>query len=344
MGKRRQDPVEVNADGSADLYEISTWEPRSRLDRFAHWLYYIGIRTLRYLVILAAVLILLLQVAFGSLGALSDQPLFAGMAILSAVPAFGLAAYIYYADVTTEEPLTLLVGTFLLGVLFAGFAGILNGFLGGPVQAIGSGFGLVPFLGQVFVFFLIVGPVEETVKLLAVRLYAFRDERFDTVVDGAVYGAVAGLGFATIENALYITQNAEMATGTVELLAASSDIATVRALAGPGHVIYSAFAGYYLGLAKFNPDDAGPIILKGLIIAAAVHATYNTFAGPVTGILSIVYGVDQFVAFLAFVVVYDGVFVAILLRKLQRYRQAFNRAHDSSAATDNEPKIPDIDP
>ncbi|AEM58387.1 membrane protein [Haloarcula hispanica N601] len=344
MGKRRQDPVEVNADGSADLYEISTWEPRSRLDRFAHWLYHIGIRTLRYLVILAAILILLLQVAFGSLGALSDQPLFAGMAILSAVPALGLAAYIYYADVTTEEPLTLLVGTFLLGVLFAGFAGILNGFLGEPVQAIGSGFGLVPFLGQVFVFFLIVGPVEETVKLLAVRLYAFRDNRFDAVVDGAVYGAVAGLGFATIENALYITQNAEMATGTVELLAASSDITAIRALAGPGHVIYSAFAGYYLGLAKFNPDDAGPIVLKGLLIASLIHAVYNTLAGPVTAILAGIYNVNFLVAFFGFVIVYDSFFGLLLLKKVHAYRRAYRRAHEDPDETALRPEQTEFDP
>jgi RsiW-degrading membrane proteinase PrsW (M82 family) len=344
MGKRRQDPVEVNADGSADLYEISTWEPRSRLDRFAHWLYHIGIRTLRYLVILAAILILLLQVAFGSLGALGDQPLFAGMAILSAVPALGLAAYIYYADVTTEEPLTLLVGTFLLGVLFAGFAGILNGFLGEPVQAIGSGFGLVPFLGQVFVFFLIVGPVEETVKLLAVRLYAFRDNRFDAVVDGAVYGAAAGLGFATIENALYITQNAEMATGTVELLAASSDITAIRALAGPGHVIYSAFAGYYLGLAKFNPDDAGPIVLKGLLIASLIHAVYNTLAGPVTAILAGIYNVDFLVAFFGFVIVYDSFFGLLLLKKIHAYRRAYRRAHEDPDEAALRPEQTEFDP
>ncbi|MFY4815103.1 PrsW family intramembrane metalloprotease [Haloarcula sp. AONF1] len=344
MGKHRQDPVEANADGSADLYEISTWEPRSTLDRFAHWLYHIGIRTLRYLVILAAILILLLQVAFGSLGALSDQPLFAGMAILSAVPAFGLAAYIYYADVTTEEPLTLLVGTFLLGVLFAGFAGILNGRLGEPVQAIGSGFGLVPFLGQVFVFFLIVGPVEETVKLLAVRLYAFRDSRFDAVVDGAVYGAAAGLGFATIENALYITQNAEMATGTVELLAASSDIAAVRALAGPGHVIYSAFAGYYLGLAKFNPDDAGPIVLKGLLIASLIHAVYNTLAGPVTAIVATIYNVDFLVAFFGFVIVYDSFFGLLLLKKVHTYRRAYKRAHEDPDETALRPEQTEFDP
>ncbi|MHC3379046.1 PrsW family intramembrane metalloprotease [Haloarcula sp. H-GB5] len=344
MGKRRQDPVEVNADGSADLYEISTWEPRSTLDRFAHWLYHIGIRTLRYLVVLTAIAILLLQVAFGSLGALGDQPLFAGMAILSAVPALGLAAYIYYADVTTQEPLTLLVGTFLLGVLFAGFAGVLNGFLGEPVQTIGSGFGLVPFLGQVFVFFLIVGPVEETVKLLAVRLYAFRDNRFDAVVDGAVYGAAAGLGFATIENALYITQNAEMATGTVELLAASSDITAVRALAGPGHVIYSAFAGYYLGLAKFNPDDAGPIVLKGLLIASLIHAVYNTLAGPVTAIVATIYNVDFLVAFFGFVIVYDSFFGLLLLKKVHTYRRAYKRAHEDPDETALRPEQTEFDP
>ncbi|EMA33441.1 PrsW family intramembrane metalloprotease [Haloarcula japonica] len=344
MGKRRQDPVEVNADGSADLYEISTWEPRSTLDRFAHWLYHIGIRTLRYLVVLTAIAILLLQVAFGSLGALGDQPLFAGMAILSAVPALGLAAYIYYADVTTQEPLTLLVGTFLLGVLFAGFAGVLNGFLGEPVQIIGSGFGLVPFLGQVFVFFLIVGPVEETVKLLAVRLYAFRDNRFDAVVDGAVYGAAAGLGFATIENALYITQNAEMATGTVELLAASSNITAVRALAGPGHVIYSAFAGYYLGLAKFNPDDAGPIVLKGLLIASLIHAVYNTLAGPVTAIVATIYNVDFLVAFFGFVIVYDSFFGLLLLKKVHAYRRAYKRAHEDPDETALRPEQTEFDP
>jgi RsiW-degrading membrane proteinase PrsW (M82 family) len=344
MGKRRQDPVEVNADGSADLYEISSWETRSALDRFAHWLYHVGIRTLRYLVVVVAILILVAQVLFGSLGALGNQPLFAGMAILSAIPAFGLAAYIYYADVTTQEPLTLLVGTFLLGVLFAGFAGILNGFFGVPVQAIGSGFGLVPFLGQVFFFFLIVGPVEETVKLLAVRLYAFRDNRFDAVVDGAVYGAVAGLGFATIENALYIAQNTEMVTGTAQLLAASSDITAVRALAGPGHVIYSAFAGYYLGLAKFNPDDAGPIVLKGLLIASLIHAVYNTLASPLTAILAGIYNVDFLVAFFGFVIVYDSIFGLLLLKKIDAYRQAYHRAHADRDEAGLRPEQTEFDP
>ena len=342
MAERPRDPVERGSDQSADLYGIADWEVRSLSDRLVYFLYYAGQWALRGLVILLAIAILVVQVAFGGLGALGAQPLFAALAALSAIPALVLAGYIYYADVTTQEPLTLLVGTFMLGVLFAGFAAILNAVLQGPVRFLGSGFGLIPFLGQVAFFFLIVGPVEESVKLLAVRLYAFRDDRFDAVIDGAVYGAMAGLGFATIENALYIVQNTEMVAGPVRAINEGSGIAAIRALAGPGHVIYSAFAGYYLGLAKFNRKNAGPIILKGLLIAAVIHASYNALSGPVTVVLSAVYGVNQFVAFIGFIVVFDGIFVVILLRKLDAYRQAYNRAQTSDEPQ-SEPGVPDFE-
>jgi RsiW-degrading membrane proteinase PrsW (M82 family) len=327
MEKGPRDPVAENADRSTDLYEITDWEVRSRFDGVVNWLYYAGQSALRGLVVLVAVLVLLVQVGFGSLGLLGVQPLFAALAALSAIPALVLAAYIWYIDVTTQEPLTLLVGTFLLGVLFAGFAGILNTVLRGPVQFLGSGFGLLPELGMAVFFFVVVGPVEESVKLLAVRLYAYRDDRFDAVIDGAVYGAAAGLGFATIENALYIVQNTGSVSGTYQAITAGSGIAAVRALAGPGHVIYSAFAGYYLGLAKFNPEDAGPIVLKGLLIATVIHATYNTLAGPVTVVISSLYGISQFVAFVGFVVVFDGLFILVLLKKLHAYRAAYRTAH-----------------
>ena len=342
MGERPRDPVARDSDRSADLYEITDWEVRSLFDRLVYFLYYAGQWALRGLVILLAVAILAVQIAFGGLGALGAQPLFAALAALSAIPALVLAGYIYYADVTTDEPLTLLVGTFMLGVLFAGFAAILNTVLREPVQLVGSGFGLVPFLGQVIFFFLIVGPVEESVKLLAVRLYAFRDDRFDAVIDGAVYGAMAGLGFATIENALYIVQNTEAVTGPLQAINEGSGITAVRALAGPGHVIYSAFAGYYLGLAKFNPKNAGPIVLKGLLIATVIHAGYNTLSGPVTTLLSAVYGVNQFVAFIGFVVVFDGIFILLLLRKLDAYRQAYERAQHSEEPQ-GEPGVPDFE-
>nr|WP_216086544.1 PrsW family intramembrane metalloprotease [Halovivax ruber] len=171
-----------------------------------------------------------------------------------------------------------------------------------------------------------MGPVEETVKLLAVRLYAYNDERFAAVIDGAVYGAIAGLGFATIENALYITRAIGDVGGVrlgLDLIGIGGDITATRALAGPGHVVYSSFAGYYLGLAKFNPGNRGPIVVKGLIIAALIHATYNATVGLATALIRAATGLPELAAFLVYVLGYVGFFGYLLYRKLRRYRAAY---------------------
>ncbi|UPV72764.1 PrsW family intramembrane metalloprotease [Halorussus limi] len=315
-----RDPIEEGATDSADLYDIATWEPRSWLDRLSGGVYG-GIRRLgRVIVVVLALAILGAQFALTGLAAVSD-PVIGAFVLMSVVPAFGLAAYIWYADVTTSEPLSLLVGTFLLGVLFAGFAAIINT-LAGAIT-------LVPVVGMVLFFYLVVAPVEETVKWLAIRLYAFRSDRFDAVIDGAVYGAMAGLGFATIENAIYITQGiSEVSTIGSQQITSAGQTAAVRLLAGPGHVIYSAFAGYYLGLAKFNRENAGPIVVKGLLIAAFIHATYNSLVTYLSDILAFAgLAVAPGVAFLGFVFVYDGVFGYLLYRKISRYRSAYRQVN-----------------
>jgi len=330
---RKRDPVEARDDGSMDLYEISHWEVRSRVDRFAAWLYGSLLSAFRVAIVLLAVLILVSQFALGGFGLLTNRVV-GVFVVLSVVPALILAAYLWWVDETTSEPLDTLVATFLLGILFASFAGILNPIIGRYVQAIGSGFGMVPIFGTLGLFFLVVGPIEEGVKLLAVRLHAYRTPSFNAVIDGAVYGAVAGLGFATIENALYITQTVERFAEAAGIIGASSGIATVRALAGPGHVVYSAFAGYYLGLAKFNPDNAGPIIVKGLFIATVIHGTYNTLVSVVVPAATAVLGVPEFLSFLGFVIVYVGIFIALLLRKLSKYNTAYRKLGDRGNRTD----------
>jgi RsiW-degrading membrane proteinase PrsW (M82 family) len=357
----RRDPVETRSTDGRDLYDISTWEPRTALDRLAVRVHRGAIRLARAVFVLIGVGILLAQVVLGGIGAtFARDPYAIGLVVLSVVPALALVAYVYAADVTTPEPIGLLVGTFVLGVVFAGFAAILNSLLG-PLRAI-------PLVGFVLFFYLVVAPVEETVKLLAVRLLPYRDASFDAVLDGAVYGATAGLGFATIENALYITRNlggGEQAVAAVGLgavavpgvavgierligniIGAGGGITAVRALAGPGHVIYSAFAGYYLGLAKFNPGRAGPIAVKGLLVAAFIHATYNTLVSVVPGIvLAFVPGVSQLVVFFGFVLVYDGVFGLLLFRKIVRYRRAYRDVTDAGDpdGTDLSPERTEFD-
>ncbi|WP_227355643.1 PrsW family intramembrane metalloprotease [Haladaptatus salinisoli] len=330
----KRDPVAEGTDDSVDLYGVSTWERRTRLDRFSSKLYGGIVVTARALVVLLALAILLVQFALGGLAAITES--WVGMfVILSIVPAFAFAIYIWRADVTMSEPLPTLVVTFLLGVLFAGFAAVFNSYL----QPFFTG---IPVVGMVLFFYLVVGPIEETVKWLAVRLYAYRSDKFDAVIDGAVYGAMAGLGFATIENAIYISQEYLSAAGTEQFLR-TGQTAVFRLFAGPGHVIYSAFAGYYLGLAKFNRENAGPIVVKGLLIAAFIHATYNTLVGLVPGVVSYFFpSVTPVMAYIAFVFVYDGFFGYLLYRKIERYRELYDRAdRRKSVAFDDEERSAD---
>ncbi|MFB6254340.1 MAG: PrsW family intramembrane metalloprotease [Halobacteriaceae archaeon] len=315
----KRDPIQEVVDSSRDLYDIVDWEVRTPIDRAAVKIYAGIVKAARSIVILMALLILVAQ--FTLVGVvIFDRPLIAVYILLSIIPAFGLAAFLWRSDVGTNEPLKLLVITFLLGLLFANFAAVVNSFLSRWFLAI-------PVIGMILFFFIIVGPIEEVVKWLAVRLFAYRSPQFNTVIDGAVYGAMAGLGFATIENSLYIAQQYLTALNTAGLTYRPLQITAIRTFAGPGHVIYSGFAGYYLGLAKFNQEHAGPIVVKGLLIAAIIHATYNSIVSNLEMIVGLtpLQGIPMGIAFIGFVFIYDGIFGFILYRKLKRYRRIYHR-------------------
>jgi len=304
------DPVQEAFDGEVDLHEIATWEARTGLDRFAVRLTNALQSTRRWLLLIVALALFAGQIVVAA-ALVAREPVIGYLAVLSALPALGLAGYFWYGDPTAREPLVTLAATFLLGVVFASIAGVVNSVM----EPFFAAFGIA---GLSMFYFLVVGPVEETVKWLAVRVYAFRSDAFRTVIDGVVYGAMAGVGFAAIENLLYITLFAVESTPT-GLVVRESDavaIATQRAFAGPGHVIFSAWAGFYLGLAKFNRSKRGPIVVKGLLIAAFIHGLYNTLVTTLPMTLG---------SFILFIFVYHGFWFALLFRKIRRYRELYRR-------------------
>jgi RsiW-degrading membrane proteinase PrsW (M82 family) len=318
MADEERDPVAAGLGDREDLYDVATWDARTALDRFAVRLT-AALRTARtWLIILVALSLFLGEIALAGLF-IADQPILGALALGSVVPALLLAGYFWYGDPTRREPLEPLAVTFILSILFATFAALVN-------SVFSPAFSLMGAVGLPLFFFLVVAPIEETVKWAAVRVYAYKTETFDAVIDGVVYGAVAGLGFAAIENLIYIVniyvQTAD--AGAAAQLGSVTNLATLRAFVGPGHVIYSAFAGYYLGLAKFNPDNRGPIVVKGLLLAVFIHGLYNTLVSvlPLTTNLEIG----------AFLLVYDAFWLGILYRKVSRYKSYYQRAKQSGPA------------
>ena len=304
------DPVQEAFAGRVDLYDIATWEDRTALDSVAVSLTGV-LRTARTVALVGAALLLFVLQAVVAGAIVLEEPFIGVLAVSSVLPALAVAGYLWYGDPTRREPFVTLAATFVLSMLFASFAGVINTVLG-PV------FELAGLLGVVAFFFLVVGPVEEFVKWLAIRVYAYRTDAFQSIIDGVVYGAVAGVGFAAIENLIFIVTGfleARDAAGIAPTTAATS-IAAQRFLVGPGHVVFSAWAGFYLGLAKFNPENRGPIVVKGLLIAAFIHALYNT---SVTLLPAVVPTVGLF----GFIVAYHGFWFALLYRKVRAYRELY---------------------
>src|SRR6056297_1309887 len=118
----RRDPVETAADETRDLYDVATWEERTSLDGAAVAIYWLLTRAAKWFVILLALGIL---VGIGGLAAFTE-PAVGLLTLLSVIPALALTIYVYRSDVTTREPLSLLVTTFILSILFATFAAIIN--------------------------------------------------------------------------------------------------------------------------------------------------------------------------------------------------------------------------
>ena len=108
---------------------------------------------------------------------------------------------------------------------------------------------------------LVVGPVEEGCKFLAIRLAVYRSLYFEEPMHGLVYGAAASLGFASLENLFYVL------TYGPEVMLLRAPFSTLA------HLVFGSLWGYGLGLRRAG---RGPwIIWVGLIGAAAFHATSN---------------------------------------------------------------------
>ena len=119
--------------------------------------------------------------------------------------------------------------------------------------------------------FLGVAVVEETGKYLALRLATWRDPNFNYTFDGIVYSVYASLGFALVENIVYVIRFG----GATGLLRAVTAI--------PGHASFGVYMGFFYGNAKFyevagNRSKKSFNLWMGWLTAVILHGFYDFFA------------------------------------------------------------------
>src|SRR5687767_7545955 len=195
-------------------------------------------------------------------------------------PMFLFAAFVNWLDRFEKEPKLLLGAAFMWGVIIAGGgAYILNTVFGIGIYAI-TGSADVAEFGTTS----IVAPIiEEGLKGLAVLavFLMFRKE-FDSILDGVVYAGITAMGFAAIENVLYIYRNGYQESGWEGFWV----LVVIRViLVGWMHPFFTAFTGIGLAIARMTRSALVKIIAvpTGYAIAVVAHAFHNTFSGLIGG-------------------------------------------------------------
>ena len=224
-------------------------------------------------------------------------------------PMFLFAAFVNWLDRYEKEPKLLLGAAFLWGVIVAGGgAFILNTIFGIGIYVLTGSEGAAEF-GTTSV---IAPIIEEGLKGLAVLVvfFLFRHE-FDSILDGIVYASITAMGFAAIENVLYIYRNGFLESGWEGFWT----LVIIRViLVGWMHPFFTAFTGIGLAIARMSRNLLVKIIAvpAGYTVAVLTHAFHNTFSsliggggGFLLGLLADYFGYVVMVVFIIWVIIHE---------------------------------------
>ena len=187
------------------------------------------------------------------------------------VPAAFLMVQVYRLDRIEKEPAGLLLKLALFGALSGLAAGAIEGALTRLLDVTLGG----SMLRLVLENFLAVALVEEACKRWVVLKFAWRHPAFDYRFDAVVYCVFSALGFAALENILYVAEY-------------GFAVAVSRALLSvPGHCFFAVYMGIYLGQAKMAeramqryyielPDETpGQYLRASLLVPTLLHGFWD---------------------------------------------------------------------
>ena len=182
---------------------------------------------------------------------------------IAIIPTILLCAYIYYMDVVEKEPIRVLFTFFFIGILLtvpaSFFEQLAISTLKLDYKNIKDSFLLA---------FVVVALVEEGYKYLALLIGSWKNKEFNYRYDAIVYSVFISLGFATLENIVYIYNY-------------GANIALYRGLISvPAHALYAIASGFFLGLAKEKSikHETGNVVkylLLAFMIPVILHGTFD---------------------------------------------------------------------
>jgi RsiW-degrading membrane proteinase PrsW (M82 family) len=183
--------------------------------------------------------------------------MFNNLLFISLAPILIIAFYIYSRDKYEKEPLSILLKALLTGVLIALPVVLIEKLLTMPSELMEG----LP--AAAYTAFIVAGLTEEGMKFLAFYFFFWKNRNFNEEFDGIVYSVYIALGFAGIENILYV-------------FSGGYGIGLIRALtAVPAHALFGIVMGYNFGLAKFNHELRTGYLILAFLLPFIFHGLYN---------------------------------------------------------------------
>lgn len=223
------------------------------------------------------------------------------------LPAILLWIYIWKQD-PQPEPTNRLVKAVLYGVVIFIPVGILEMAI---KQVLFGGEPTTVFGTTVMAFFVAAIP-EESFKLLALWLVLRKNPYFDEHFDGIVYAVCVGLGFAAVENVLYVIGSQEN----------WFSVAIARSLlAVPGHYAFGVLMGYYYSVYHFvdhSPRTAACVLL----VPVLAHGVYDTLA--LSGLADATTGGLAFIILIYFCIKMHKFAKTKIIAQIEKDRNSYN--------------------
>ena len=186
---------------------------------------------------------------------------------LAVLPVVVLSIYVYRQDKYEKEPVRMLLKAFFFGCLSVLPAILMEQAL----NYLYLGFGGDSFPGAVYGVYegyVVAGCSEELCKLLLLSWAVWRSREFNEYFDGIVYATFVSLGFAGLENIMYVfsqeTFTTAIATGSMRAL-----------LSVPAHFLFGVVMGYYFALAKFRRESRVVNLLKAFLYPMLLHGSFD---------------------------------------------------------------------
>ena len=233
--------------------------------------------------------------------------------LAAVLPSIVLFIYVYRKDKIEKEPMDLILKLLLLGGLLSTIVSIILEIIAEYAQTyyFTNHYYSMTVVGIVAAFF--VGLIEEGSKFFFMKKFTWKNPNFNYTFDGVVYAVAVSLGFAAIENILYVFFYAGIES------ALSRAILTI-----PAHMSFAVFMGVFYGQAKAYDHrnmkfEKNVMLVLAYIIPVLLHTTYD-------GCLMV--DIESAIIFFFIFVIILDILVIYALRRASRSDRYISRHND----------------